>query len=160
ARVVLTPASVGTNEPASGGGLGPAAEALPAAGLAAGPGNGKATAVPTPTVAGLPGLRFEAATGVLALHGGGPGTTIREALAAQGSLELTGGGQRHASDPASAFFDPALAGASRATLAGLDLRGAAELVLGNQALAGGLRVRADGPVTVQGDVSAAGALAV
>jgi hypothetical protein len=88
---------------------------------------------------------------------------VREGLTAGGFLEVNVGSQRHNSDPASAWFDPALAGAGRDSLVGIRVAGTsaqAPLELAAQTLARGLAVQADGPVTVTGAVQAAGPVAL
>ena len=105
------------------------------------------------------GLLFDTPSGILALHGSARDNTLREAVNPAGFLELTLDGQVHSSDPASAAFDPGLAGATRATLTGLRYDGPggdATLILGPQQLAGGLRVSATGVRVLAEDMTAAG----
>jgi hypothetical protein len=108
------------------------------------------------------GLLFDAPSGTVALRGDAGGHTVRETLGPGGFLEVTVDGQRHSSDPASAVFDKALAGASAGTLAGLWFGGGGHdtLILGSQRLAGGLRVNAPGVTVVTEDVAAAGPVGV
>jgi hypothetical protein len=105
-------------------------------------------------------LLFDPTTGQLAIHAAAAGDTVREAVTAAGALEVRLGGQLHSSDPASAAFDPALAGAGRGHLAAVRFDGQAAdtLVLGPQSLPGGLRVTAAGAQVVTEDVTVAGAL--
>jgi hypothetical protein len=106
---------------------------------------------------------FDAPSGILTLRGDAGDNTIRETVSPGGFLELTCDGQLHSSDPASASFDQALAGASAGSLAGLSLdgRGGSDtLILGRQMLAGGLRVSAAGATVVTQDVAAAGPVAI
>jgi hypothetical protein len=111
--------------------------------------------------AGAGPLRFDPAAGLLAIHDGG-GDAVHEGVDAAGFLVVGVAGRGHSSDPCSTAFDPALAGAGRASLRTIHLEGGGQttLVLDGQALAGGLTVSADGPVTVAGEVAAAGDLAV
>src|SRR5262249_27416820 len=86
-----------------------------------------------------------------------------EAVSPAGFLELTVDGQPHSSDPASAAFDPQLAGATRTTLTGLRFDapgGDATLTLGTQQLARGLRVSAPAARVVAEDLTLAGPLEV
>src|SRR6516225_50921 len=86
---------------------------------------------------------FDAPSGILALRGDAGDNTVREILSPGGFLELALDGQRHSSDPTSAAFDKALAGARAGTLAGLWFDGGGghdTLTLASQQLAGGLRV--------------------
>jgi hypothetical protein len=111
--------------------------------------------------AGASPLRFDPATGLLAIHADASGETVREGVSPGGFLEVTLAGRQHSSDPASAFFDAALAGAGAASLSAIRLEGSpTPLQLGSQTLAGDLSVRADGPVTVTGSVASAGPLAL
>jgi hypothetical protein len=104
-------------------------------------------------------LAFDPASGSLAIWGQSAGEPIREAVTPGGFLEVHLGPQMHSSDPASAWFDPALAGAGRNSLS--DIRvvgngGHAPLLLASQTLSRGLTVQAQGPVTVLGTLHAAG----
>jgi hypothetical protein len=105
---------------------------------------------------------FDAPSSILALRGDAGDNTVRETLSAGGFLELALDGQRHSSDPTSAYFDKALAGARAGTLAGLwfDGGGHDTLTLGSQRLAGGLQVNAPGVTVVIETVSAIGPVAI
>ena len=110
-------------------------------------------------VSGRAPLAFDATSGALAIWGQGAGETIREAVTAGGFLEVRLGQQLHSSDPASAWFDPALAGAGRDSLTGIRIvnnGGDAPLLLASQTLSRGLTVQAHGPVTVLGTLYAGG----
>src|SRR5262249_43556120 len=100
------------------------------------------------TSADLSPLHFDSSTGLLAIRGNGGGGAVREAMSAAGFLEVTIADGQHSSDPASALFDPALAGASRETLAGIRVEGGSghvPLALAPQTIARGLTVQTDGP---------------
>jgi hypothetical protein len=106
------------------------------------------------------GLLWDAAAGDLYLRAGAGDHIVRETVNAAGFLEVAFDGQRHSSDPNSAFFDPALAGAG--TLTGIRFDGGSghdTLTLGSQTLAGGLTVLSDADVLTQ-DVTAAGPLTI
>jgi hypothetical protein len=107
-------------------------------------------------------LGFDAATGLLAVQGDAGGGAVREAVSPAGFLELTVGGRLHSGDPAAASFDPALAGATASTLAGIRFDGGGQgtLVLGPQSLAGSLTVHAAGAQVITQDVAVAGQLVV
>jgi hypothetical protein len=107
-------------------------------------------------------LLFNALTGELAIRGDAADHTIRQTFTPAGFLDVTVGGQHRSSDPASAFFDQSLAGATDATLAGIRFDGGGQetLILGPQALLGNLTVRAAGAAVVTEDVAAAGALTI
>jgi hypothetical protein len=99
----------------------------------------------------------------LAIWGQAGGDRIDEAITPAGFLEVTMGGQSHSSDPASASFDPALAGAASATLAGIRVEGGSTqipLALASQNLAHGLTVQTSGSVDVTGAVQTQGAVAI
>src|SRR5262249_32807934 len=106
-------------------------------------------------------LLFDATGGTVALRGDAGDHTIREALNPRGFLEVTLDGQRHSSDPASTFFDRALAGATASTVAGVSFDGGSghdTLILGDQKLVGGFRVNASGATVVTEGVIAAGSI--
>jgi hypothetical protein len=99
---------------------------------------------------------FDTAAGELLLRGDGGDNVAQQALSPAGFLELTLDGYHYSSDPASAFFDPALAGASAATLATVRFEGGGQdtLTLAAQQLPG--RFAAQAPnLTVDGVLCAA-----
>src|SRR5262249_15649241 len=113
--------------------------------------------------ADLSPLHFDPSAGLLTIRGNGSGDAVREAISPAGFLEVTIADRQHLSDPASALFDPALAGASRETLAGIRVEagsGHVPLALAPQTIARGLTVRTDGPVDVTGAVQAQGPVAI
>jgi hypothetical protein len=77
---------------------------------------------------------------------------LREATTAAGFVEVSVNGQSYSSDPASAAFDPHLAGATAATVTGIRLAGGeqATLALGPEQLSGSLTVSAPGATVVRG----------
>src|SRR5262249_8959162 len=87
---------------------------------------------------------------------------IRQTLTREGFLEVTLDGRVHSSDPASAVFDPNLAGASADTLAAVrfDGRGQDKLIVDHDQLSGGFIVSAAGADVAINDVAAAGPLAI
>jgi len=100
---------------------------------------------------------FDVPTGTLALRGDAGDNTVRETLSPGGFLELMLDGQRHSSDPASAFFDRSLAGASAGALTAIWFDGGRHdtLTMGSQKLVGGLRVNASSATVVTEGVIAA-----
>jgi hypothetical protein len=108
------------------------------------------------------GLAFDAPTRTLELRGDAGPDTVRQALSPAGFLEVAVAGRPHSSDPTSASFDPALAGASAGTLVGIRLDGGAQdtLILGSQKLPGGLRVVAPEAAVTTEDVAVGGALRI
>jgi hypothetical protein len=105
---------------------------------------------------------FDSAAGNLSLLGDGSDDTIRQTLSSAGFLEVAVDGQQHSSDPKSAFFDQALAGANAGNLAGIRFDGGGGqdmLILGAEQLAGNLTVSADGVVRTQ-DVTVGGRLVI
>jgi hypothetical protein len=100
-------------------------------------------------------LSFDLSNGQLAIRADAGDDTVREAVTADGFVEVTLDGQLHSSNPRSASFDRALAGATGATVAGIHFAGAAQdtLILDSQQLAGGLTVQAPN-ITVHGAVQA------
>src|SRR5260370_5122800 len=70
-------------------------------------------------------LLFDPSAGNLSILADAADTTIRQSFTSAGFLELAVDGQRHSSNPASAFFDQALAGASASTLAGVQFHAGA-----------------------------------
>jgi hypothetical protein len=102
--------------------------------------------------------QFQGAGGLLTLHGNNANSMVAASLA-DGFVQLNVAGQSFSSNPASANFDPGLAGATGQTLKAIQLTGSAgqdHLVLGNLSVAGGLAVQTDGILEVQGQVSATG----
>jgi hypothetical protein len=89
-------------------------------------------------------LLFDPASGGVAIRDQSSDDTVQEAVTGGDFLEITIDGQRHSSDPSSAFFDNALAGATGSTLRGLsfDSGGHNTLILGPQKLPGSLTVLA------------------
>src|SRR5216683_4844987 len=107
-------------------------------------------------------LSFDTASGQLAIRANAGEHTVREALAADGFVDVTFDGQHHSSNPSSVSFDRALVGATGATVAGIrfDSGGQDTLILGSQHLAGGFRVQATGATVVTENVVTAGPLAI
>jgi hypothetical protein len=125
-------------------------------------------------------LAFDPASGWLAIWGQGSSDHIAETITTGGFLEVTLGSRPHSSDPASASFDPALAGANRDNLSGIrvegglgqeatpehsgqttpEQRGQVPLALTSQSLASGLTVQTDGAVDVTGAVQVQGPVAI
>src|SRR6516164_9337549 len=66
-------------------------------------------------------LLFDSA-GNLSIFGDAADTTIRQTFSSTGFLEVAVDGQNHSSDPASAVFDQALAGASTSPLGGIQFQ--------------------------------------
>jgi hypothetical protein len=101
-------------------------------------------------------LLFDAAAGNLSILGDASDHTVRQGLSTAGFLEVAVDGQQHSSDPKSAFFDPALAGANADSFTEIrfDGGGPGTLILGSEALAGGLTVVSDANITVDGAVQA------
>jgi hypothetical protein len=117
---------------------------------------------PLPSLA--PGtMAFDRSTGLLGIRGNGGDNTIREAVNAHGYVEVTLNGDIHSADPASAFFDPALATATADHLAGLTLEqdgGNDTLTLASQQLPADFVVQAPGAEVVTQDLTAAGRLSI
>ncbi len=111
-----------------------------------------------PAVSARIPLAFDRAGGWLAIWGQSGGDAIREAISPDGFLQVTLDGRTHSSDPASAAFDPTLAGAGRNNLAGLRVYGdsPAPLELAAQTLSRGLAIQTTGPVIVTGAVQSTG----
>jgi hypothetical protein len=105
-------------------------------------------------------LLFDPSAGSLLLGNAGE-ASIRQTPSAAGFLELAVGGQRHSSDPASAFFDKALAGATAGTLSSIRFQGGSgdTLTVNVPKRAGSLTVRADGLVRTEG-LAIAGTLTI
>jgi hypothetical protein len=83
--------------------------------------------------------------------------TVREALSGDGFVNVTLDGQLHSSNPRSASFDSALAGATTSTVSGIrfEASGQDTLILGSQHPAGGLTVQASGATVVTQEVNTA-----
>src|SRR5262249_27663276 len=96
------------------------------------------------------------------LHGDGSDATIRQTLSSTGFLEVAVDGQQHSSDPKSAFFDQALAGATAGNIAGIHLDGGGHdtLILEPETLPGSLTVSAAGAEVVAQDLTIAGKLTI
>jgi hypothetical protein len=107
-------------------------------------------------------LAFNRSTSQLTIQAHAGSHTVREAVTADGFVDLALDGQHHSSNPASASFDRALAGASAATVAGIRFEGGGQdtLVLGSQRLAGAFTVQAVGATVITQNVVTAGPLAV
>jgi hypothetical protein len=107
-------------------------------------------------------LAFDAASGQLAIQEEGGVHTVSEALTAAGFVDVTLDGQEHSSNPRSASFDQALAGATGATVAGIRYAGGGQdtLTLGSQQVAGGLTVQASGATVITENVATTGSLAI
>ncbi len=106
-------------------------------------------------------VAFDPWSGAVLIRSDGTGHTIEESLTSRGFLDVTLDGQPHSSDPASAAFDPLLAGATAARVAGIQLDGGQDtLTLGAQQLAGGLQVNAPGATVVAQDLTVGGSLSV
>jgi len=85
--------------------------------------------------------------GALAIWEDAGDHTVRQAFTQAGFLDVTIDAREHSSDPASTFFDRALAGATSGTLTSIRFDGAGgqdTLILGAQALTGSLTVSASG----------------
>jgi hypothetical protein len=111
-----------------------------------------------PTAVRGAALAFDAISGKLTIQAPESGTTAHESVTTAGYVEVDLAGQPHSSDPASAVFDPGLAGANAATVRGVALAGGASadtLILGNQSVPGSLTMTSDGALTVTGQVNAA-----
>jgi hypothetical protein len=107
-------------------------------------------------------LAFDASSGQLAIREEGGAHTVRESISADGFVDVTLDDQEHSSNPGSASFDRALAGATGATVAGIRFAGGGQdtLTLGSQQVAGGLTVQATGGTVVTENVAATGSLAI
>ncbi len=108
-------------------------------------------------------LGFEVSTGQLSLRGETGDNSAFVAMTGVGFLEVTLNGQNNSSDPHSPFFNPVLAGATRATVSQIVMAGRAgteTLVLGRGQWDHDLIVAADGTVVVEGPVAVGGSLAI
>lgn len=106
---------------------------------------------------------FDAAAGLLSLAGTATDHAAAVSLSGAGFVEVTAGDRVLSSDPYSASYASALAGATAQSLKAIQLSGDAsgdDLILGNLHVAGGLSVSSDGIVDVQGQLSAAGAIQI
>jgi hypothetical protein len=105
---------------------------------------------------------FDASSGQLVIRPAAGEQTVREAITADGFLDVTMAGQKHSSNPRSASFDRALAGATGSTVAGIDFAGGGQdtLILASQQLAGSMTVQATGATVVTENVATAGPLAI
>jgi Ca2+-binding RTX toxin-like protein len=104
-------------------------------------------------------LAFQRSAGLLSITGGANEPVVSASLSSTGFVQLNAGGQLYSSDPSSAGYTSALAGANGATLKAIQFdgnAGADHLVLGNLSPAGGLSVQTDGILEVQGRLSAGG----
>jgi len=103
--------------------------------------------------------QFQRSEGLLSLVSGATDPVVSASLSPSGFVQLNVGGKLHSSDPHSASYDSALAGATGQSLQAIQLNGNAgldHLVLGNLSLASGLTVQCDGLVDIHGQVSAGG----
>jgi hypothetical protein len=112
-------------------------------------------------------LHFDSAAGNLSILGDAADTTIRQTFSSTGFLEVAIDGQSHSSDPTSAFFDKALAGASANNMAGIRLDGGGghdTLTLAWEGFenrpTGSLTVNGAGADVVAEDLTVAGALTI
>jgi hypothetical protein len=107
-------------------------------------------------------LAFDAARGQLAIRTAEGEHTAREAISSDGFVDVTLDGQDHSSNPRSASFDRALAGATGATVAGIRFAGGSQdtLTLGSQQVADALTVQATGSTVVAENVATTGSLTI
>jgi hypothetical protein len=105
--------------------------------------------------------------GNLSIFGDTADTTIQQMINSAGFLEVAVDGRSHSSDPTSAFFDKALAGAGANTLTGIRIErgsGHDSLILAWDGFenrpTGSLTVSADGADVVTQDVTVAGNLTI
>src|SRR4051812_34250582 len=103
---------------------------------------------------------FQTTDGLLSLHGDDANHLATLSLTGTGYVDLAVSGGHYSSDPRSSNFDPALAGATGQSLRAIQFTGDAgdRLVLADLSLAGGLAVRTDGVLDIEGQVSASGAI--
>jgi hypothetical protein len=113
-----------------------------------------------PLMFAAPALFFDASTGQLAVRAGFGEHTVREALVANGFVDLTLDGQHHSSDARSAAFDSGLAGATSTTVTGIRFDGQGTLTLDTRRSAGGWTVQAAGATVVTEDVATSGPLVI
>jgi hypothetical protein len=112
-------------------------------------------------------LLFDPAAGSLSILGDSADTTIRQSFNSAGFLEVAVDGQTHSSNPASPFFDQALAGAGAGTLTGIQFDGGSghdTLVLAWDGFqnrpTGDFTVSATGADVVSQDLAVAGDLTI
>ena len=108
-------------------------------------------------------VTFDPWTGEVAIRGDNADSTIQETLTPRGYIDVTLDGQHHSSDPASAAFNPHLAGATAARLTGIRLDGdggQGTLILGPQQLEGRLNVTAPGAEVITEDITLRGPMTV
>ncbi len=102
--------------------------------------------------------RFDQVSGRLTIIGDGGDNTIRQSVTPDGFLQLFLDGRQISSSLNSAFYDAALAGATRDTLQGIAMIGGDGddcLILGDQSLGSSLSVTCDDALTVEGTVQLA-----
>src|SRR5262249_42961460 len=110
-----------------------------------------------------PAVAFDPTTNLLSIVGDEQADTARVTVTASGYFEVTLNGQESSSDPSSASFDTALAGATSATVALIQLNGDSQdqLILDNVSSSGSLTVSAGAAaVDLDDTVSVAGSLTV
>src|SRR5262249_39199923 len=108
-------------------------------------------------------LPFDRVTGELVIRGDSGDNTVRQALTPDGFLEGTLDGRRLSSNPASALFDPALAGANFVNLTGIRFEGGGgedTLTLGTQFVDHPLTVSAPGTAVVTENLAVTGPLSI
>jgi hypothetical protein len=108
-------------------------------------------------------LLFDTLAGDLTIRPDAGDNTVRQAFTANGFLDVTLDGRHLSSDPASALFDKALAGATNSSLRGIRFErsgGQETLTLDSENLSGDLFVSAAGAAVVTEDVTVAGHLMV
>jgi hypothetical protein len=108
-------------------------------------------------------LSFDLSTGQLAIRADAGDHSVREAVAADGFVQVTLDGGQHSSNPRSGNFDNTLAGATSSSLSQVRFDGAGgknTLVVAAQNLPHGLAATAAGAEVVTEDVTVAGRLAI
>jgi hypothetical protein len=115
-----------------------------------------------PLLAAAPALSFDVSTGQLAIRPDSGAHTVREAPTTDGFVDIRIDGQDHSSDPSSASFDRALAGASSSTISGIRFTGGGQdtLAVGSQHLAGGFTIQASDGTVITENVGAAGPVTI
>jgi hypothetical protein len=146
-------AAAGGGASPSGGGLTPAA--APAA-------SSNAAGHPALALSAATALSFHPSTGQLAIQTGTGEHTVREAPTPDGFIDVTIDGQAHSSNPRSASFDRALAGATGSTVTGIGLQrsGQDTLTVAAQPGAGGFTIQAAGATVITNNVATSGPLAI